>query len=75
MYFIVLWWWWILPVLGTVLDMVGEEQLRIMWLDMWQVERSQFYLWTYQVFDDGFHWHVHLNAIVNPVCVILYSIV
>lgn len=24
---------------------------------------------------DCFHWHVHLNAIVNPVCVILYSIV
>lgn len=29
------WTWW------------GRKQLWIMWLVMWQVERSQFYLWTY----------------------------
>lgn len=51
----------------------GRKQLWIMWLVMWQVERSQFFF--VDLIKDCFHWHVHLNVIVNPVCVILYSIV
>lgn len=60
--------------MGTVLDMVGGgNNFGSCDLSCDKLKGHRFFF--VDLIKDCFHWHVHLNAIVNPVCVILYSIV